>query len=123
MWSRRVQVKWKSLGATLSEAYEAVGLVTHPKKSKRRARVFHAWGAHFEGDAATVGMDREKLAALSAETAGFAAGTLASEHLLQKVLGLWAFAFQFRRPLFSIFQECYRVGHPTAKIVSPSECF
>ena len=98
--------------AQADEAYIAVGLESHPKKKFRRASEFKAWGAHFEGNQGLVGMDRAKLVSLCAATAKLASLGCCTEQLLQKVAGLWAFAFQFRRPLFAIFQEIYRVGHP-----------
>ena len=85
------------------KAYKAVGLEAHPKKARGRAADFKAWGAHFEGNAAYVGMDRSKLVSLCAHTGG---GT---ERLQHKILALWAFAFQFRRPLFAhCFKKCIR---------------
>ena len=64
-------------------------------------------------------MDRTKLVMLSFLTALLAQKGVVSERLLQKVLGLWAFALQFRRPLFSLLQAAYHVGHPEGCPVSP----
>ena len=52
-----------------SKAYTASGLESHPKKCLRRASEFKAWGAHFDGDAAVVSMDRSKLVCLCLEMA------------------------------------------------------
>ena len=98
--------------ALADEAYDGVGLQTHPKKRVRRAAIFSAWGAQFDGDSGFVAMDRSKLLALCVESARLASLGVCSERLLQKVLGLWAFGMQFRRPLFALFQEVYQVGHP-----------
>ena len=51
--------------------------------------------------------------ALVWQTARLAAIGYASERLLQKVSGLWAFACQFRRPLFSVFDTLYSPSHPS----------
>ena len=94
-------------------AYEEVGLETHhPKKSVRRSDVFKVWGAQLLGDEGLLSIDSTKLAALSWTSARLARSGVCTEVLLQKVLGLWAFAFQFRRPLFSLFASAYRTGHP-----------
>ena len=105
--------------AQAEEAYEHVGLQSHPKKRIRRAATFSAWGAHFDGDRGIVGMDRTKLALLCIESARLAAAGVCTERLLQKVMGLWAFACQFRRPMFSLFQAAYKVGHPEGKPNDP----
>ena len=57
-------------------------------------------------------MDCTKLAALVLVTAQVAKLGMCSERLLQQLLGLWAFAFQFRRPMFALFSVVYHVGHP-----------
>ena len=57
-------------------------------------------------------MDRTKLCMVMFLTARVAAAGQATSRLLQKLLGLWAFAFQFRRPLFSVLEEVYKIGHP-----------
>ena len=82
--------------ASADQAYAQVGLESHPKNSVKRASVFSAWGAQFDGTVRCVAMDRTKLVALCAVTARIAASRLCSERLLQKLLGLWAFVFQFR---------------------------
>ena len=105
--------------AQADAAYSKVGLECHPKKRLRRADNFKAWGAHFDGNACLVGMDRTKLVMLSFLTALLAQKGVVSERLLQKVLGLWAFALQFRRPLFSLLHAAYHVGHPEGCPVSP----
>ena len=106
--------------AQADAAYHRVGLQTHPKKKVRRAKVFKVWGAHVDGDRAMVGMDRSKLAALCVVSARLAAKGVCTERLLQKIMGLWAFACQFRRPLFALFEAAYTVGHPEGK---PNEPF
>ena len=50
---------------------------------------------------------------------GVLQGGFCAERLLQKVTGLWAFACQSRRPMFSLFQEAYRVGHLDGKAREP----
>ena len=91
-------------------AYEATGLQIHPKKKVRRASVFKAWGAQCEGDRALysplIELGSRLCVCVCVCTAKAAAGKASTERLLQKLLGLWAFAFQFRRPLFSLFEEC-----------------
>ena len=79
-------------------AYGKVGLETHPKKVVRRAANCKVWGAQFTEDC-LVSMDPTKLVSLCKVTAQLAHVGVASERLLSKVMGLWAFAFQFRRPL------------------------
>ena len=101
-------------------AYELVGLQSHPKKQVRRASVFKVWGAHVDEDRAMVGMDRCKLATLCTVSACLASLGICAERLLQKIMGLWAFACQFRRPLFALFESAYRIGHPAGK---PNEPF
>ena len=105
--------------AQADAAYSKVELECHPKKRLRRADNFKAWGAHFDGNACLVGMDGTKLAMLSFLTALLAQKGVVSERLLQKVLGLWASALQFKRPLFSLLQAAYHVGHPEGCPVSP----
>ena len=100
-------------------AYAREGLAYHPKKRKRRADVFSVWGAQFDGDTSLVGMDRAKLSQLSFHTALLVAKGVASENLLQRVLGLWAFGLQFRRPLFAVLQVAYNTGHPAGEPHSP----
>ena len=95
------------------DAYEAVGLTTHPKKRVCRASVVKVWEAHIDGDSGVIAMDSTKLMALVWQTARLAAIGYASERLLQKVSGLWAFACQFRRPLFSVFDALYSTSHPS----------
>ena len=51
--------------AQADAAYSKVGLSCHPKNRERRAADFKAWGAHFDGDAAIVGMDRSRFTVLS----------------------------------------------------------
>ena len=62
-----------------------------------------------------VGMDRSKLAVLCSSSARLAAKGVCTERLLQKIMGLWVFACQFRRPLLSVFEAAYNVGHPEGK--------
>ena len=94
------------------EAYDTVHLEVHQKKSLRRESIFKVWGAQFHGTQGLVSMDATKLISLCVVTARVAQSKICTERLLQKLLGLWAFAFQFRRPLFSLFQQVYRIGHP-----------
>ena len=101
------------------EAYNTVHLEVHQKKSLRRARMFKVWGAQFDGNQGLLSMDATKLISLIVVTARVAKSKICTERLLQKLLGLWAFAFQFRRPLFSLFQEVYRIGHPEGFPDSP----
>ena len=93
-------------------AYKTVGLVTYPKKRVRRAATFKVWGAHVDGDTGLISMDRDKFMALAVIKARLAVHgvAVACERLLQKVAGLWALSMQFRRPLFSLFQELYVTG-------------
>ena len=44
------------------------------------------------------------------------------ERQLHKLVGLWlwAFAFKFRRPLFSFFEAVYNVGHPEGRPDDPN---
>ena len=100
-------------------AYRAVGLEAHPKKKVRRAANFKVWGAQFQGNKGLVSMDCTRLAALCLLTAQVASVGACSERLLHKILGLWAFAFQFRRPLFSLFDKAYKVGHPEGDFLAP----
>ena len=105
--------------ALAEAAYVKAGLQIHPKKKERRVRVFKAWGAQFEGDTGTVSMDRTRLVSLCVCTARVAAHGVITERVLQKLLGLWAFAFQFRRPLFAIFEVAYHVSHPSGNPSTP----
>ena len=105
--------------AQAESAYTQVGLETHPKKSVRKASCFEVWGAHFLGDSGLLSMDCTKLVALSLTTACRAASGKTAERLLQKILGLWAFAFQFRRALFCLLSEANRVGHPLGDPLEP----
>ena len=98
--------------AQADHAYAAVGLQTHPKKVVRRASNFKVWGAHFDGNSGMLSMDCTRLSWLCLVTAQITQVGLCTQRLLEKVLGLWAFGFQFRRPLFSIFSEVYKTGHP-----------
>ena len=106
--------------AQAEEAYRAVGLETHPKKAVRRAANFKVWGAHFQGDCGLLSMDCTKLAALCLVTSRVASLGICTEKLLQKLLGLWAFACQFRRPMFALFSESCSMSHLHGK---PSEPF
>ena len=105
--------------ALAEAAYVKAGLQIHPKKKERRVRVFKAWGAQFEGDTGTVSMERTRLVSLCICTARVTAHGVVSERVLQKLLGLRAFAFQFRRPLFAIFQGAYHVSHPSGNPGTP----
>ena len=100
-------------------AYAAVNLETHPKKRIRRAAVFKAWGAHVDGDSGIISMDRTRLVNLIVCTAQVTQLGVCTQHLLQRLAGLWAFAFQFRRPLFSVFQDLYHLGHPNGQCDAP----
>ena len=102
-------------------AYRAVGLEPHPKKVIRRAPDFKVWGAQFQGDEAVVSMDCTRLAALCVVTGSVGLGKC-RERILQKLLGLWAFSFQCRRPLFSIFDTACKVGHAEGLPDVPSGC-
>ena len=100
-------------------AFRTVGLEPHPKKVVRRAADFKVWGAQFQGNGGLVSMDCTRLGALCMLTAQVTSVSACSERLLHKMLGLWAFAFQFRRPLFSLFDKAYKVGHPDGDFVAP----
>ena len=58
-----------------------------------------------------MGINRTKLAALCPCTCRIACKGVISVRVLQKLLGLWAFAMQFRRPLFSLLHVAYHVSH------------
>eukprot|EP00435_Cladocopium_sp_Y103_P025667 s2641_g6.t1 len=100
-------------------AYQAVGLSFHPKKRQRRAAVFSACGAQIEGRLGLLGIKRERLCALSWASMHAANGRLVTRAVLDSLLGSWAFAFQFRRCLFSLIHELYCIGPPTGMWDSP----
>ncbi len=92
--------------------YAKVGLEAHSAKAKRREAVLKGWGAEIEGDVGLVGAPRNKLSVLMQLTMDVACFSVADFWLVQSLLGSWAFIFQFRRVLFSLFGEIYRVGPP-----------
>lgn len=92
------------------EAYSQEGLTFHPKKRVRRATVFQAWGAEIEGVEGLLGAKRSRISSLSCVTALCAKSQVATRHLLEVLLGCWAFILQFRRPLFSMIQKLYHIG-------------
>ena len=100
-------------------AYATAGLTYHPKKRVRRATVFQAWGAEIEGVEGLLGAKRSRMASLSCVTAMVAKSPLLTRHLLDTLLGCWAFVFQFRRPLFSIIQNLYHVSSPDGSAKAP----
>ena len=100
-------------------AYSHGGLEAHPKKAVQRGARFQAWGAEFDGNRATVGINRTKLAALCPCTCRIACKGVISVRVLQKLLGLWAFAMQFRRPLFSLLHVAYHVSHRDGDDAAP----
>eukprot|EP00435_Cladocopium_sp_Y103_P041547 s865_g11.t1 len=101
------------------QAYASAGLTYHPKKRVRRATVFQAWGAEVEGVEGLLGAKRSRIASLSCVTALSAKSQVLSRHLLEVLLGCWAFVFQFRRPLFSIVHQLYHVTSPDGLVGSP----
>lgn len=93
-----------------AQAYKKVGLSDHPKKRLRRAAVYSAWGAQIEGRHGFVGMKRERLVALSIASMRAAKSPAVTRRLVESMLGSWAFAFQFRRCLFSLVHQLYGEG-------------
>lgn len=94
------------------KAYSHAGLTYRPKKRIRRATVFQAWGAEVEGVVGLLGAKRSRVASLSCVTALCAKSQSVTRHLLEMLLGCWAFVLQFRRPLFSAIQRLYHVSSP-----------
>ena len=93
-------------------AYQAVGLTPHPRKKVRREVVFTGWGAQVEGDRGLLGAQRCKIGALCMLTVAAASIRGLDQKSLECLLGSWAFCFQFRRCLFSLFQHVYHQGPP-----------
>lgn len=105
--------------ALADQAYNETGLTAHPKKRQRRASVYSAWGAQIEGRVGFLGAKRDRLLCLSTLTAVAARSPAISRVVLDSLLGSWAFCFQFRRCLFSIFARLYVEGPPNGKYDSP----
>ena len=100
-------------------AYDTVGLIAHPGKQTRRSLHVNVWGAEVEGLQGLVGPSRKrlcKLAMLSAEASKTGA---VDSKILEALTGLWAYAAQFRRPVFAFMYDIYHQQHSG----SPSEPF
>lgn len=95
-----------------AHAYQQAGLSDHPKKRIRRSAVYTTWGAEIEGQHGFVGMKRERIVALSVASMRAAQAKAITRQLVESMLGCWAFAFQFRRCLFSVIQKLYGEGPP-----------
>ncbi|CAE8597800.1 unnamed protein product [Polarella glacialis] len=89
-----------------------VGLAAHSKKRRCREIVFTGRGAEVEGDVGLVGVPRTRLARLSMLSFVIGSGSDVEHHLLESLCGCWALAFQFRRPLFALFEQVCKFGPP-----------
>ncbi|CAE8616972.1 unnamed protein product [Polarella glacialis] len=96
-------------------AYRDCGLQSKASKEKRNAAVITAWGATLEGFEGLVGMPRHKLWLLMQITVEIASLGVCSQELLESLLGLWAYAYSFRRSLFSVLFYLYREHSPDGK--------
>merc|ERR1712194_694627 len=98
--------------AASDSQYKEVGLETNSKKKVRRQSRWEAWGAEVDGVLGQAGPPRRKLVALIDITMVVWSRGLASEDLLETLLGSWAFFLQFRRPMFSLVQVLYGIEAP-----------
>ena len=91
--------------AAAQATHDATGLQIHPKKKKVNSK---------GTEPCSLAIDRTRLAS--------GCGRNHHERQLHKLVGLWlwALAFKFRRPLFSLFEAVYNVGHPEGRPDDPN---
>ena len=89
--------------ALLSRAHAACeqsGLSRVPSKAFKHQLHFRAWGAEVDGDVGTVASPGEVRYRLAEVVARLPAEPRVSKRFLQRFLGVFAWAFQFRREFF-----------------------
>ena len=88
-------------------AYEAVGLERAVHKAFEQVPRFRAWGADVDGLLGEVSAPLEGRQQLFRIVSSLCAVRRATKRVLQRVLGLFAVAFGFQRPLLALLHHCY----------------
>ena len=95
----------------LNDAYERVGLVTHPSKRHRRVSKAVLWGGEIDGVLGTVRAPAAKTLALADVTVRTAELGYSTVSLLQTLAGSWVSVFMYRRRWLCTLSEIFRETH------------
>ena len=89
-------------------AVDGAGLERAPDKAFQGQVNFKAWGANVWGDAGILEAPTEVRRELQDFVGRLLVLRRCTKHIMQRVLGFFAFAFQFNRPLYANFHDVYR---------------
>ncbi|CAE7669804.1 osm1 [Symbiodinium sp. CCMP2592] len=89
-------------------AYLEAGLERAVHKAFRAQTLFKAWGAQVDGIRGTVGAPLDVRQQLWVLLGKLVSGGFASKEVLRKIVGYLAFAFQYRRELYSLMHHLYK---------------
>eukprot|EP00438_Fugacium_kawagutii_P018478 Skav222409 [mRNA] locus=scaffold4005:148863:154871:+ [translate_table: standard] len=95
--------------ASMEQQYRTVGLQTHPKKGFRDSVDASFWGAHIDGVAGLVRANPQRVIPMMAIVSRVVQLGYASISLLETIAGVFISVFSFRRRLFSLLSEIYKL--------------
>ena len=93
----------------MDRQYKFVGLQTHPKKSFRDSTEATFWGAHVDGRSGLIRANPQRVIPMLAVVCRVIRIGYASISLLETVAGVFISVFSFRRRLFSLLTEIYKL--------------
>ena len=97
--------------AKANVAYTKVGLVSHPGKQRRHQVKGTLLGADFDGLRGRVSAPRDRLTLLVWISAIICRKGTCTYRLFASLLGCWIHALLFRRPMLSLVDALFKVGH------------